>query len=60
MPDEGFPPREGKTEAPIRLEIELEHHGKEFSDSKSVLRYFSDRDLIEEIRYRGYGKPDPK
>ena len=32
---------------------------REFSESLSFLRYCSDRELLEEIRIRGYGRPDP-
>jgi len=39
--------------------IMITTRNREFSRSNSFLRFCSDRELLDEMRFRGYGRPDP-
>jgi len=38
----------------------ITERNRPFSTSRSFLRFCSDRELLDELHFRGYGRPDPK
>ena len=54
-----LPGTEADPNNPVLSLKSITTRNREFSRSNSFLRFCSDRELLDEMRFRGYGRPDP-